>query len=174
MTAAGLSNFREPRSSSRPLPPRPRFGSEPGTYVLFIAVTAATELAVGRLGTLRFEAGHHAYVGSAFGPGGLEARLRRHLRADKRRHWHIDYLLDAASVTRIWTVAGLERLECQLAGQLAATRGAGLVAGFGASDCGCSSHLVTLPRLPSRACVRRRLRATVPGVAGLRIRELTT
>ncbi|MEB3764646.1 MAG: GIY-YIG nuclease family protein [Desulfurococcales archaeon] len=33
------------------------------------------------------------YVGSAMGPGGLRARIRRHLtRSGKKLYWHIDYL----------------------------------------------------------------------------------
>ncbi len=33
------------------------------------------------------------YVGSAMGPGGLRARIRRHLtRSGKKQYWHIDYL----------------------------------------------------------------------------------
>jgi len=36
--------------------------------------------------------GYYIYIGSAFGPGGVRARMLRHLRADKPKHWHIDYL----------------------------------------------------------------------------------
>jgi len=173
MNARGLNSIREPHQLSRPLTPAPESGTEPGTYVLFVAVAAAADIEIGRLGVIRFEAGRYAYIGSAFGPGGLEARLNRHLRAGKRRHWHIDYLRETADVIRVWTIAGPDRLECQLAGQLAAARGAKPVAGFGASDCGCNSHLVALPRLPAAEYVLRRLREAVPGVATLRFRELT-
>jgi Uri superfamily endonuclease len=38
--------------------------------------------------------GLYVYVGSACGPGGLEARLRRHLCGKRKKmHWHIDRLL---------------------------------------------------------------------------------
>ena len=34
--------------------------------------------------------GCYVYAGSARGPGGIRARVRRHLRPDKTPHWHID------------------------------------------------------------------------------------
>ncbi|AEM39344.1 protein of unknown function DUF123 [Pyrolobus fumarii 1A] len=40
------------------------------------------------------EPGFYVYVGSGWGPGGLRARLKRHLMDRRRRlHWHIDRLL---------------------------------------------------------------------------------
>lgn len=133
----------------------------------------ATELEAGRLGRIRFDPGCYAYVGSAFGPGGLEARISRHLRNDKRRHWHIDYLLEWTDVVRIWTNTGNQRLECALARLLATFRGARDVTGFGASDCNCVSHLVALPRVPSRDYIRRQLRDVRSGMVGGALREIT-
>ena len=47
--------------------------------------------------------------------GGLDARVARHLRAEKKLHWHIDYLLERASVTEGQTesekVVGVRRFE---------------------------------------------------------------
>ena len=136
-------------------------------------VGAATELETGRLGRIRFDPGCYAYVGSALGPGGLEARISRHLRCGKRRHWHIDYLLESADVVRIWTITGNQRLECTLARLFATFRGARVVTGFGASDCNCVSHLVALPRVPSRDYIRRRLRIADSGMVGGLLREIT-
>jgi len=42
--------------------------------------------------------GVYLYVGSARGFGGLKARVARHLRAVKKVHWHVDYLLASRSV----------------------------------------------------------------------------
>jgi Uri superfamily endonuclease len=136
-------------------------------------VRTATALEAGRLGRIRFDPGCYAYVGSAFGPGGLEARINRHLRNNKRRHWHIDYLLESADVVRIWTITGNQRLECILARLLAKFRGARVVTGFGASDCNCVSHLVALPRVPSRDYIRRRLHATDSAMIEGTLREIT-
>lgn len=136
-------------------------------------VRTATALEAGRLGRIRFDPGFYAYVGSAFGPGGLEARISRHLRTGKRRHWHIDYLLESADVVRIWTITGNQRLECILARLLAKFRGARGVTGFGASDCNCVSHLVALPRVPSRDYIRRRLHAADSAIIEGKLREIT-
>ena len=94
-------------------------------------------LQVGRLGWFEFPAGVYVYTGSA--KRGLEARIARHQRADKKLRWHIDYLLAAPGV-RILKVVRSWRDECRLnqgsPGEIA-------VPGFGASDCksGCGGHL---------------------------------
>ena len=122
---------------------------EPGTYCLVFANPAVT-LAVGRLGPVAFRAGFHLYVGSALGPGGL-LRVERHLRLardrDRPPRWHVDRLLldTRFELVAAVTGGGAERLECALA---RAIGGEG-VPGFGASDCGCASHLLFRPRDPT-------------------------
>jgi Uri superfamily endonuclease len=70
----------------------------------------------------------------------------RHLRAEKRLHWHVDYLAARAPVIEVWYVESGERLECAWAARLRALPGAAtLVEGFGSSDCGCRAHLIWLP-----------------------------
>ena len=66
--------------------------SDPGYYVLVIRVKRG--LTITTKGGKRFnlKPGIYAYIGSARGPGGIRARILRHLRKDKRKHWHIDYL----------------------------------------------------------------------------------
>ena len=59
-----------------------------GTYILLIAVERALTLDVGRLGAMTFPPGYYLYVGSAL--RNLGHRLARHLRREKRVHWHID------------------------------------------------------------------------------------
>jgi sugar fermentation stimulation protein A len=99
------------------------------------------EIAIGKLGRFTFPAGHYLYFGSAM--NGLQARISRHLRSNKKLHWHIDYFLRKATIIDIWCVESEERLECRL--RLEATRLPGAsapVKGFGASDCSCTSHLL--------------------------------
>jgi hypothetical protein len=72
--------------------------STPGTYALILALQSSTELQVGCLGRIRFHAPFYLYFGSAFGPGGLQARIEHHLQPARRAHWHIDYLRQAAEV----------------------------------------------------------------------------
>jgi Uri superfamily endonuclease len=112
-----------------------------GGYVLLISLPRAQTVAVGSLGSICFAAGGYAYVGSAL--GGLEARIRRHLRTAKKKHWHIDYLLERASVSRIIMAESGERLECRLAARLGGQFEA--VPGFGSSDCRCPAHLFFAP-----------------------------
>jgi len=107
-------------------------------------VAEPVTLRIGRLGTHEFPAGYYAYAGSALGPGGLAARVGRHLRREKRLHWHIDYLLEAAEVVDVRVEPGSERRECEWARRLLAAGGAVVAPGFGASDCRCATHLVFL------------------------------
>ena len=124
----------------------------PGGYALLLSLPASSRLVIGRLGTYRVPAGYYLYLGSALGPGGLRSRLARHLRPDKRLHWHIDYLLRIARIQSIWLLETGDRLECKWAGIAANLPGAALpVPGFGASDCACPAHLVRFPTMPKPA-----------------------
>ena len=109
----------------------------PITYQLVIALDGEVMLQIGRLGRFRFPAGRYVYTGSA--KRNLEARIARHLSAEKRLHWHIDWLLQAPQA-HIVEVHRSTREECALNRRVGGT----IVApGFGASDCraGCGSHL---------------------------------
>lgn len=110
-----------------------------GIYVLIIKITQSISTKIGALGTLTFQAGLYAYVGSA--QNNLETRVRRHLGKEKRLFWHIDYLLaDAATeVTEVYCMEGDKNCECQIA-QLLAKQCEPLLR-FGCSDCQCISHL---------------------------------
>lgn len=122
--------------------------AERGTYALVVSLNKAACLQIGRLGVHDFPAGYYVYAGSAL--GGLSGRLNRHLKPQKRLHWHIDYLLQHASVKAIWYATGPDRIECTWNALIAALPGAQLsVHGFGSSDCRCSSHLTYFVTTPS-------------------------
>jgi len=114
-----------------------------GSYTLVVDLATDATLSVGALGEHRLPAGAYAYTGSALGAGGF-ARVDRHRRTARGdhdvRHWHVDYLLGhpAARIDRAVRSAGVD-VECAVAQRLPA----GPVDGFGASDCGCQSHLAT-------------------------------
>ncbi|MEE8421341.1 MAG: GIY-YIG nuclease family protein [Dehalococcoidia bacterium] len=111
-----------------------------GAYILLLRLARDEEIEVGRLGVVRFRRGEYGYVGSAL--GGLDARIARHLRAEKKRHWHIDYVLERASVTGVLEFEGATRIECRLSDALAGSGASTTpVQRFGSSDCRCLSHL---------------------------------
>ena len=129
---------------------------QPGSYVLIMRLPQRVALDVGRLGRIDFPAGWYVYAGSARGPGGLAARVGRHRRIPKTLHWHVDRLRALAELTGVWySVVGRKR-ECDWARALSELPGAHAVApGFGASDCGCSTHLFHLPGPPDRSLFAR-------------------
>jgi len=106
--------------------------------VLLMSLPEECNITVGRLGTINFACGYYAYVGSAL--GGFRSRLNRHLRTGKKPHWHIDYLLEKATLDTIITGKSPEKTECTIA--LSMARQLESVPGFGASDCRCGSHLL--------------------------------
>ena len=135
---------------------------EKGTYVLVLYLRKGARLEIGRLGRFDFKRGYYAYVGSAFGPGGLSARLKHHRTHAKKPHWHIDYLRRAATVKAIWVLAGPERKEHDWAARLNTMEKAQIpVNGFGASDCKCPAHLFYFSKKPSATSIRKTLPGTV-------------
>jgi Uri superfamily endonuclease len=125
--------------------------AEPGTYALILRLSRPEILQVGRLGKFLFPDGNYVYLGSAFGPGGLRARLGRHLQGAGRPHWHIDSLRTVARVEGFIYALARERLECRWSRLLSGRPGARIpVAGFGAGDCRgeplrCPAHLIAFP-----------------------------
>lgn len=124
----------------------------PGTYVLILRLPRLAIISVGHLGCFQFPAGCYAYVGSARGPGGLVARISRHLRAPKPVRWHIDYLRAYTQPIEIWYAAGTRERECAWAQAMAGLPGASIPAPrFGASDCRCPAHLIFFAAPPDPA-----------------------
>jgi len=142
--------------------------AEPGTYALLLRADTAQRLEIGALGTMTVRPGAYVYVGSAFGPGGVRARVRRHARDDGARHWHVDYLRAVARLEAVWYTHDQTRRECAWATALRRRPDAAVpLGGFGASDCDCPGHLVALPTSPSFARFRGRLWAEHPDHAAL-------
>ncbi len=119
--------------------------SETGAYVLLIELGAPLALDIAGLPRVRLAPGRYAYCGSACGPGGLKARIGRHLRRDKPMRWHVDHLTAAGRVVDVRAVPGGR--ECDLLARVLDMPGASVpVPGFGSSDCrACPAHLVALP-----------------------------
>jgi Uri superfamily endonuclease len=112
-------------------------GKVKGSYILLAELATRKDILVGKLGYVSFPKASYAYVGSAM--NGLRARLVRHLREEKKLHWHIDYFLKEAEIKEIILCKAEERVECFLAQALAGEFQS--IPGFGSSDCRCQSHL---------------------------------
>jgi len=108
-----------------------------GVYVLLIELKTDKQIQIGKLGNIFFKKGFYAYVGSAL--NNLEKRIQRHLSLEKKMHWHVDYLLNHADITNVFYKETNEKVECNIARELA--KGLKCINGFGCSDCGCQSHL---------------------------------
>ncbi len=89
--------------------------------------------------------GFYVYAGNARGPGGIAARLARHLRPGKTLHWHIDHLSAAHPVVAAARLPAGD--ECAVIAALGRRPGVTAPApGFGSSDCAqCPAHLLRLP-----------------------------
>ena len=132
--------------------------AQPGSYALWLHLPQTRNLTIGKLGRFTFRAGDYFYLGSAFGPGGLRARLGRHLCGDGKSHWHVDYLRQVTEVIGFGYMINCRGevgfaptsipIECAWSQKLAALPGSRTpIPGFGSSDCtlGCAAHLVYLP-----------------------------
>ena len=84
--------------------------------------------------------GLYLYVGSA--KKGLEKRLARHVKKQKNRFWHVDYIT-ARKDTTVRAIYLAPLGECET---LVAISALGTLFGrkLGSSDCACPSHFVKL------------------------------
>ncbi len=120
-----------------------------GIYTLIVFLSNDTQLKVGKLGIQTFPAGYYTYTGSALGKGSssLKQRVTRHLKKQKRKFWHIDFLLahENATITTIIAVQTSRKLECKMNQYIRERLKTKIpVVDFGASDCkeNCKSHLL--------------------------------
>jgi len=117
-----------------------------GSYLLLLKVTDVSKIKIGKLGELSIKPGFYVYSGSAFGPGGVSARVGRHLRRVKKLRWHIDYLRQRVENACAF-IQPNSRSECTYASELIISGGEVAMKGFGSSDCRCKSHLIYFTNL---------------------------
>jgi Uri superfamily endonuclease len=146
----------------------------PGTYALILKSFFDQLLEIGKLGRFPVPSGFYVYAGSAFGPGGLKARIVHHKRISARPHWHIDFLRAHLQLNEIWYTYDCGHREHQWADVLACARRATVpIPGFGASDCGCKSHLFWFSSKPSVRSFRNRLQTGIHNHEKVFIKEFT-
>jgi len=116
--------------------------ARPGAYLLACRLDSALSPRIPSLGAASLAPGWYLYAGSANGPGGIAARLGRHLGASGRRHWHIDAVTANAGARAGFAFPGGD--ECALVAALLASGAFSIpLPGFGSSDCRtCQSHLL--------------------------------
>ena len=114
--------------------------SDGGTYLLLLSLDHNQMLH--RPKAIAITAGLYGYAGSAYGPGGLKARLARHVKRDKSVRWHIDQLSIKASDH--FALGWCGGKECAIIRALETRQGVNHpIPGFGSSDCKCcTSHLL--------------------------------
>lgn len=119
---------------------------EKGVYALLIKIEHDMEITVGSLGLVKLAEGYYVYIGSALGPGGLKARISRHLNKSKKLKWHIDYLLSSNSARVIGVVCAStnEKYECRIVKELLKYGAYAPIRKLGAMDCKekCPAHFL--------------------------------
>jgi len=146
---------------------KPDLPEDKGTYLLIAQAAQLRRLRIGRLGAFDIVPGFYAYVGSAFGSGGLRGRLGHHLESTAQPHWHIDYLLQTATPIEVWFTTDESKLEHRWAELMESAPGFRVpIPRFGSSDYHRSraSHLFYSKRRPSFPWFRRRIMELFEGV----------
>ncbi|MCJ9428879.1 DUF123 domain-containing protein [Kordiimonas marina] len=117
-------------------------GTAKGAYVLVFRLASGIDVSLKGKAPAHLAPGWYLYAGSAYGGGGMQARLRRHFLRDKKIHWHIDRL--ATEAADIMAFAEPDGSECGLVDRLMKTgQYIHIMPGFGSSDCQtCESHLL--------------------------------
>ena len=109
-----------------------------GTYALVIHLPESRRIRIGNREN-DFQKGYYVYVGSAL--NNLEKRIGRHMSADKKEHWHIDYFLKHAKILDVRTIQSEHRFECLVSRTVRQLADSEPMDGFGSSDCRCNTHL---------------------------------
>lgn len=111
-----------------------------GSYCIIFNLKKEVKIRVKSGKEFNLPNGNYVYVGSAFNSGGIRSRVIRHLKKQKKAHWHLDFITtnDSFSPTKILIFPN-QRIECSIASTI--SKVGKPVLGFGCSDCKCESHL---------------------------------
>lgn len=120
-----------------------------GIYLLEMLITKNTVFPTDRFSTENLPEGFYYYSGSA--QKGLKSRLTRHLKSEKKVHWHIDHLTTGTeAIKKIWVFENApKQLECEIVQYLESVlKLKHPIKNFGNGDCvnECTSHLLYSPK----------------------------
>jgi len=121
---------------------------DPGRYIIVGRLSNEVCITSGPFSGLLLTRGYYFYTGSAFGPGGLRARITRHLNPETKKFWHFDHLKAFFCIEEVWYSLGGENQECQFIKELKGLDYSFFpLHKFGSSDCrhGCPGHLLRFP-----------------------------
>ena len=118
--------------------------AEQGIYCLILECVKPASIHCEKYKNVIFPAGFYYYIGSA--QKNLSSRINRHLKREKKIHWHIDYLTmhpDFSIKNVLLFKSKTKSYECKLSQDFAGKFKLQIIApGFGSSDCNkCISHL---------------------------------
>lgn len=119
-----------------------------GAYTLLLVLENDQHIEIGKIGKILFKKGYYVYNGSALGGFG---RVRYHLKQNKTKRWHIDYLLEYAKILKIIISKDTKNHEHDISKFLINIIDAEIpLVGFGSSDCKekCPSHLIYFKKVP--------------------------
>jgi Uri superfamily endonuclease len=92
------------------------------------------------------------------GPGGIGARISRHIRTEKKIFWHIDYLVinPSVKVFALFRAESKWKMECDVNKSIVSNFDVSIVSGFGSTDCkaACGGHLLFLRDTGFQICLK--------------------
>ncbi len=116
-----------------------------GIYLLELNSDDINSLPIKKFNNILLQKGYYYYVGSA--QKNLDHRIKRHIRSEKKIHWHIDYLTSNKNfkIKRIFIFPDAPKdFECELRKNIETEFSLQIpLTGFGNGDCNlCPSHLL--------------------------------
>lgn len=124
----------------------------PGSYALILYCKINELIQIGKNKKLKLQSGYYVYCGSAFGPGGIAARVGRHFKLNKKQRWHIDYLREKCTIKEAWICYSEKKLEHQWSSEFSEQIDSLIpLRKFGSTDCKCNSHLFYFKRKPNNS-----------------------
>jgi len=133
-----------------------------GTYAVLFRCDVVARIKLGCAGLHTLRPGWHVYIGSAFGGGGVGARVGRYLRRNAKVKWQIDRMKPYLTPHEIWYTLDVEKRECLWAQAMLDMPRVSYLSHVGSTDCDCKAHLFVFDKFPAIRTFRVILRRCCP------------